>query len=216
MWFLASLILKHDQKLARALKLKKMRANAARAGRRARTLVAAAAKAAQGAAQRTGAGASETDVAAAKKEEEAQRAALAALISAAGDDDADRAGGGEEDESMRDQGFVRPTVLVLLPFRHSVLLFVRELIGLLTPPTGAKRMSVQNLERFEDQYGEEEEEEEAAKDGGKVKSLPPWRVAFPGNNDDMHQLGIAFSKRGARLKLFADFYDSDIIGECVI
>ena len=203
-------VLKHSAKIDKAAKIERMRANAARSRKKARSLLARAAKTAK--AKVANPNASAAEIAAAREEEALQTAALSALTEASADVDLD--GDDKGAEEVRDQGFVRPTVLVLLPFRHSVFLFVKELITLLTPTTGAKRMSVPNLERFEEQYGEDEDDEEEAGGldaAGNVKTLPPWRVAFPGNNDDCHQLGISFQKRGSRLKLFADFYDSDII-----
>jgi U3 small nucleolar RNA-associated protein 25 len=68
---------------------------------------------------------------------------------------------------FRDQGFSRPRVLVLLPHRHSALLFVRSLLRLLTD--GNERQ-VANRRRFFIEFsdkGEEDDLEEEDEDKEK-------------------------------------------------
>lgn len=80
---------------------------------------------------------------------------------------------------FRDQGFSRPRVLVLLPHRHSALLFVRSLIRLLTE---GSEMQVENRRRFCSEFSganeggtgenvDEEEEVELSIEKDSVKAV---------------------------------------------
>jgi U3 small nucleolar RNA-associated protein 25 len=161
-----------------------------------------------------------------------------------------RARGGQEEVqegSMQDQGFVRPRVLILCPFRGVALRIfetIREILG--------ENTTVASLDKLVQDYGppdfsededededenedeEEDEDEEGAKKrkraaankGGKGrKSKPPpkpddWQHDFRQNCDDDFKLGIQFnpgrgkgsgSNKGVYLRLFSDFFISDVI-----
>eukprot|EP01083_Nonionella_stella_P195607 720421_1 len=101
----------------------------------------------------------------------------------------------------RDQGFTRPTVLFLVPFRNSAYRLVQLLLKLL--PISAKAQ-IMNHKRFNEEYGPEGIE--------KIPEEKPadYRSLFEGNSDDCFRLGIALP-RGKSVKLYSDFYRSDII-----
>jgi U3 small nucleolar RNA-associated protein 25 len=74
----------------------------------------------------------------------------------------------EEVDDLRDQGFTRPRVLVLCPFRGTALRIVHRLIRLLggsndlegrSSNSGGKA-SVAGLERLEEEFSKPEEDEE--------------------------------------------------------
>lgn len=98
---------------------------------------------------------------------------------------------------MRDQGFTRPKVLLVLPFRNTVVDVVDTIIRL----SGTEKHD--NKTRFYEQFNLREEED-----------IDPTKPAdflqnFQGNIDDHFRLGIKFSKKS--IKLFADFYNADMI-----
>jgi len=69
----------------------------------------------------------------------------------------------EEQRDVRDQGFTRPTVLVLLPTRGTCYTFIKELYQL----TGAANMTPEQEQRFEDDYGKDLEDDiDDEEDGG--------------------------------------------------
>ncbi|EKM57622.1 uncharacterized protein PHACADRAFT_115880 [Phanerochaete carnosa HHB-10118-sp] len=108
-------------------------------------------------------------------------------------------------EDVQDQGFTRPSVLILLPFRS----FAQRWISALTTHTPSPSFQVENRSRFESEYG-----------------LPPGAVdkllaaepgiypkdhveMFKGNVDDSFRLGVKLTRKS--VKLFAEFYGCDII-----
>ncbi|CAN0095965.1 unnamed protein product [Ectocarpus sp. 12 AP-2014] len=143
----------------------------------------------------------------------------------------------ESDDWQRDQGFTRPKVLILLPFRglaHEVVEMMIELLG-------PKTVTV-NKGRFDEEYGPDDDDdgeggiEGAEADGtrrGKARAERAkavlerkpgdWKALLgEGRNvDDMFTLGISLSPgggkgkpgegRGVGVRLYCDFYNSDII-----
>ncbi|XP_058801898.1 U3 small nucleolar RNA-associated protein 25 homolog [Phymastichus coffea] len=114
---------------------------------------------------------------------------------------------GEIPEEYRDQGLVRPKVLILVPFRHSCLKIVEILISIFIGED--KGGSVINKKRFMEDYG-----------GSKIimpkKNPKPedYEQTFQGNTDDTFKIGISITKKA--LKLYSDFYSSDIIISSVL
>jgi len=106
-------------------------------------------------------------------------------------------------DNIQDQGFTRPSVLILLPFRSFV---VRWLDSLIKHLSGAQ---VENHSRFTSEFGLPEgvvDKLTAAEPG----TYPPDHVAmFQGNIDDDFRLGIKLTRKS--IKLFSEFYSSDII-----
>lgn len=137
-----------------------------------------------------------------------------------------------ENDHFRDQGYTRPTVLVLLPNRGACHKFVRALIKL----TGAGEKNP-HFERFHAEFGPTNEagDDEAGKppvDQDKElrrkavleRKGKDWNEFFGDdvNQDDDFKLGMALIPKAAKsskqdssskvqVKLYTDFYKSDII-----
>ncbi|SJX60808.1 related to UTP25-nucleolar protein required for 35S pre-RNA processing and 40S ribosomal subunit biogenesis [Sporisorium reilianum f. sp. reilianum] len=121
-------------------------------------------------------------------------AKLAANGSAADSDDLD----------LRDQGFTRPKVLILLPFRNSAL----EWVDLLTKFSLCSQ--VDNKARFAKEYNLPEGAVDKLADPAVAAKYPHDHIAnFAGNIDDSFKLGLKVTRKS--LKLFSGFYDSDVI-----
>lgn len=142
-------------------------------------------------------------------------------------------GENSNDEWQRDQGFTRPKVLVLLPFRALAHELVDIMVGLL----GTKTVVI-NQDRFDEEYGPDDDDddlglEEGHGDKGKEKmerakavigrKPPDWKALMgEGRNvDDMFTIGLSISPgggkgkpgegKGVALRLYCDFYNSDIV-----
>lgn len=100
---------------------------------------------------------------------------------------------------IRDQGFTRPKILIILPFRNTVVDVVKSLIQLAGSDQQEQR------KRFLDDF--DSPEPEAGEDD---PDKPADHVAaFRGNVDDHFRLGIKFTRK--TVKLYADFYSADIV-----
>uniref|UniRef100_A0AAG5DPC0 U3 small nucleolar RNA-associated protein 25 homolog n=1 Tax=Anopheles atroparvus TaxID=41427 RepID=A0AAG5DPC0_ANOAO len=102
----------------------------------------------------------------------------------------------------RDQGFVRPKVLIIVPFRESALQIVNLLKQLFA---GDDPKAVTNYKRFAEEYG-----------GGDTLQFPQinrkpedYEQTFAGNIDDNFRIGIAFNR--SSMKLYTRYYSSDLI-----
>ncbi|ODQ81510.1 hypothetical protein BABINDRAFT_159791 [Babjeviella inositovora NRRL Y-12698] len=96
---------------------------------------------------------------------------------------------------FRDQGYTRPKALILVPTRNKAYEIVEMLIQL----SGAEQK--ENRKKFQGQFFDDSE----------VPASKPedFRATFKGNNDDRFIMGLKFTRKS--LKLFANFYQSDII-----
>lgn len=105
-------------------------------------------------------------------------------------------------DEYRDQGLVRPKVLILVPFRHSCLKIVELLISIFIGED--KGGSVINKTRFMEDFSGNEIKM-------PVKNPKPedYEQLFQGNTDDTFKIGISITKKA--LKLYSNFYASDII-----
>ncbi|KAF8199770.1 digestive organ expansion factor [Mycena galopus ATCC 62051] len=108
-------------------------------------------------------------------------------------------------EDVQDQGFTRPSVLILLPFRSSAL----DWFTALTSHTPAPAFQVENQSRFLSEYG---------LSPGMVDKLataepgtyPRDHVeTFKGNVDDNFRVGVKLTRKS--VKMFSEFYGCDII-----
>ncbi|KAL2612430.1 hypothetical protein R1flu_024122 [Riccia fluitans] len=107
----------------------------------------------------------------------------------------------------RDQGFTRPRVLVLLPFRSSALKFVDRMLSMVP---ALQKANVEHKARFYEDFGAADEEDEEGVDKDPKAGKPAdFRALFSGNNDDHFRMGIKFTRKG--IKLYSEFYSSDLI-----
>ncbi|KAL5632050.1 hypothetical protein ACGC1H_000167 [Rhizoctonia solani] len=117
---------------------------------------------------------------------------------------------------VRDQGFTRPTVLILLPFRNSALALVNVLISALeayhnTKSETTTQQKTENYSRLQNEYGLPPGADD------KLLSAEPGTYPsdhvrnFAGNTDDAFRLGIRLSNKGKGWRLFSGFLNSDII-----
>ncbi|CEP10770.1 hypothetical protein [Parasitella parasitica] len=104
---------------------------------------------------------------------------------------------GADAGEMRDQGFTRPKVLIILPFRNTVV----DLVDTFVKLSGTEQQ--ENKNRFLEQFNLREEE---AIDTSKPAD---YLQNFQGNIDDHFRLGIKFAKKS--MKIYADFYNADVI-----
>ncbi|CAG0918101.1 unnamed protein product [Notodromas monacha] len=112
---------------------------------------------------------------------------------------------GSDDVEYRDQGFFRPKVLILVPFRDSALRVCNTLMNLLLGDISKKAANVVNRKKLEERYGWDAEQVE------RLAELKPadYTATFSGNPDDAFLFGVALTKK--TLKFFANMYSSDIL-----
>lgn len=108
-------------------------------------------------------------------------------------------------EDVQDQGFTRPSILIILPFRSSALNWLNALISHTPSPT----YQIENHSRFLSEYGLPQGTVD------KLASAEPGTYprdhveTFKGNVDDNFRVGIKITKKS--VKVFADFYGCDVI-----
>ncbi|XP_010464491.1 PREDICTED: U3 small nucleolar RNA-associated protein 25-like [Camelina sativa] len=107
------------------------------------------------------------------------------------------------DDGFRDQGFTRPKVLILLPYKSIAFRAVMRLIQL-TPES--QRVNVEYLDRFNKEFGCDVSTWE-----NEISEKPSdWQALIgDGNDDDVFMIGIKHTKKSIRL--YGDFYSSDMI-----
>ncbi|GAA5880912.1 hypothetical protein JCM1840_003630 [Sporobolomyces johnsonii] len=104
--------------------------------------------------------------------------------------------------STLDQGFTRPKVLVLAPFRNSALAWMQHLLNF------SLATNIENYPRFVSEYSLPE---------GATDKLVENREQYPedhvetfrGNIDDSFRVGLKVTRKAA--KVFAEFYQADVI-----
>ena len=142
----------------------------------------------------------------------------------------------EDDAWKRDQGFTRPTVLILLPTRHCCYQVVQRMQTLLScsTATSSGNHDDSTLQRFAMEYGPPppppadaivDEAQERHRQKVLRQKGPAWNALFGDdcNSDDDFKVGLALhlGKKQSKnnndessnisIKLFTDFYRSDII-----
>lgn len=104
-------------------------------------------------------------------------------------------------DSFRDQGFVRPRVLIVLPFRDSAFRVINMIIDLLNPN---ERASTMNYKRFVDEFSGQ-----SIHFPKKNPKPEDYEQTFSGNTEDTFRIGLSVNKKA--IKLYAPFYSSDIL-----
>jgi U3 small nucleolar RNA-associated protein 25 len=107
-------------------------------------------------------------------------------------------------EDVQDQGFTRPSILILLPFRSSAMRWFESM----TSHTPSPSFQIENMTRFRKEFGLPE---------GVVDKFASEPDAYPrdhaetfeGNSDDDFRVGLKLTRKSVRL--FTEFYGSDII-----
>jgi U3 small nucleolar RNA-associated protein 25 len=113
-------------------------------------------------------------------------------------------------ESLQDQGFTRPSTLILVPFRNSALRWMTTYIDLLTESGSVKSNQVQNMDRFVAEYSLSEGTLDKLAEAEDLGIYPPDHVqTFKGNIDDNFKIGLKVLKRGA--KVYEPLITSDVI-----
>ncbi|KUI59627.1 U3 small nucleolar RNA-associated protein 25 [Cytospora mali] len=102
----------------------------------------------------------------------------------------------DEELELRDQGFTRPKVLMILPTRESCYKMIETMASICEPETQ------ENRKRLEDSYHDKE-------DRFPQDKPADFKDVFAGNDDDMFRLGVKFTRK--TIKYFAAFYNSDIL-----
>ncbi|ODQ67287.1 DUF1253-domain-containing protein [Nadsonia fulvescens var. elongata DSM 6958] len=98
-------------------------------------------------------------------------------------------------DEVRDQGFTRPKVLILLPTKNACYEVMNTIISL----SGTDQQ--ENKSRFKTAF---------FTDASPPETKPEdFRELFKGNTDDMFCLGVKFTRKS--LKLYSSFYSSDLI-----
>ena len=117
--------------------------------------------------------------------------------------------------AYHDQGFTRPKVLILTPFRGSALKIVKAIKNCL-----GKTSTISQWEKFEEEF--EGYDEDANEDADGAKSKPDdWNYIFKDQNvDDDFKFGLQInpgqgkgkgSDKGSYVRLYSDFFLSDVI-----
>lgn len=108
------------------------------------------------------------------------------------------------ERETRDQGFTRPKVLILLPFRNSALAWLEHLTDL------SLASQVENRQRFEEEFSLPAGAVDKLADPAARSKYPADHVAtFAGNIDDSFRVGLKLTR--TTLKCFAEFYQADVI-----
>lgn len=112
------------------------------------------------------------------------------------------------EREVRDQGFTRPKVLILLPLRNAALEWMRHIANF------SLASQIENGSRFQTDFSLPEgvadklatDEKDAE---GNSKYPRDHRETFKGNIDDTFRVGMKVTRKS--LKAYSEFYQSDLI-----
>ena len=108
-------------------------------------------------------------------------------------------------EDVQDQGFTRPSILILLPFRSSAMRWFESLAAH-TPPSS---FQIENMARFRKEFGLPEGAVDKFASAEPDAYTRDHAETFEGNSDDDFRVGLKLTRKSVRL--FTEFYGSDII-----
>ncbi|KAG5639038.1 hypothetical protein H0H81_007651 [Sphagnurus paluster] len=111
----------------------------------------------------------------------------------------------EPPEDIQDQGFTRPSVLVLLPFRSAAL----DWFSAITVHTPSPIFQIENQARFASEYGLPQGVIDKLAEAEPGTYPRDHMETFKGNVDDNFRVGIKMTRKS--VKMFAEFYSCDII-----
>ena len=115
------------------------------------------------------------------------------------------------DLDYRDQGFTRPKVLMIVPFRESVRRIINCFENLLLVNDDTEetdQIQISHRKRFKEEYGNGELDAPQT-DGKFQRTSNEYNEIFTGNVDDHFRLGISVTKKS--LKFFQSVYKSDFL-----
>lgn len=109
-------------------------------------------------------------------------------------------------EATQDQGFTRPSALLLLPFRSSALSYFHCLSSLLSS-------QVDNQDRFIAEYGlPPGAVDKLTTEVGRGKWPEDHVATFAGNIDDNFRVGVSLKGKGGKgMKMFTEFFKADLV-----
>ena len=119
-------------------------------------------------------------------------------------------------DTFQDQGYTRPRVLILCPFRGTAFKFIMALKQFL-----GRNTTISQIEKFDEEFGNSDDNADDSEDEGVANKKPAdWRHIFGQNVDDDFKLGIQINPgqgkgsgadKGAYIRLYSDFFMSDVI-----
>ncbi|KAI7963937.1 hypothetical protein MJO29_004364 [Puccinia striiformis f. sp. tritici] len=108
------------------------------------------------------------------------------------------------EREIRDQGYTRAKVLILLPFRSTALTWLKTLIKI------SGYTTIKGLERFEKEYNLPEGTiDKLASEDAHLKYPLDHRIIFQGNIDDDFFLPVKFNRK--EIRLYSDIFSADLI-----